>query len=249
MAFACETILLTTAAAQPTAAASASQGARSQFHAAAGDGEGSTQIVGRPDPLRLRAEPQFRPRPDSAAAAGRQAGEREHPRREPLDLRSQAPLAASAPSDARRQFPVHAADVLGDVGEGRGRGWASPDIPPAPVGAASARPRAARARSGSADGRNRPPAAPRPSPARCRRTRLCSPGARTSGGEPARRSQRLVVGSDLGVFAQHAVDGVKHLAHPRLGHRALDHHHQLRLVGRRAHQPPRAVFRPSRARR
>ena len=42
-------------------------------------------------------------------------------------------------------------------------------------------------------------------------------------------SNRLIVGADLGMGAQHAVNRLEHVAHARLRHRAFDHHHQLRL--------------------
>src|SRR5436190_15287043 len=60
---------------------------------------------------------------------------------------------------------------------------------------------------------------------------------------PARAlSNSLVIGAHLGVCAQHRVDSLEHVAHARLRRRALDHNHQLRLVGRCTHQTPGAVL-------
>ena len=52
-----------------------------------------------------------------------------------------------------------------------------------------------------------------------------------------RESDRLVVGTDLGVPAQNAVHRLEHLAHPCFRDRAFHHDDQLRLVRRGAHQP------------
>ena len=43
-------------------------------------------------------------------------------------------------------------------------------------------------------------------------------------------SNLLIVFADLGMGAQHAVHRLEHIAHPLLGDRAFDHHHELRLV-------------------
>src|SRR5262249_39656843 len=56
-----------------------------------------------------------------------------------------------------------------------------------------------------------------------------------------RTSNRLIVGADLAMRAQHALDRLEHVAHARLRHRALHPHHQLRLVGGGANEPPGAV--------
>src|SRR5689334_10213915 len=52
----------------------------------------------------------------------------------------------------------------------------------------------------------------------------------------------LVVGTGFRILAQHAVDGMEHLAHARLGDRALDHDDHFRLVGRRTDEAPGAVL-------
>ena len=57
-----------------------------------------------------------------------------------------------------------------------------------------------------------------------------------------RRSDRLVVGADLGVLPQDAVDGGKHRPHVGFRHRALDDDDELGLVRRGAHEPPGAVL-------
>src|SRR5439155_19181371 len=54
-------------------------------------------------------------------------------------------------------------------------------------------------------------------------------------------SNRLIVSADLAMRAQHAVDGLEHVAHARLRYRALHNDDELRLVGGGAHQSPRAV--------
>jgi hypothetical protein len=46
-----------------------------------------------------------------------------------------------------------------------------------------------------------------------------------------RCSNRLIVRADLGMRPQHGVERLEHVAHPCLRDRALDHDHQLRLVG------------------
>src|SRR5208282_702734 len=64
----------------------------------------------------------------------------------------------------------------------------------------------------------------------------------TCGGASIVLSDRLVVGADFRILAQDAVDRVEHVAHPRFRDRAFDDHHQLRLVGGRAHEAPRPVL-------
>ena len=44
-------------------------------------------------------------------------------------------------------------------------------------------------------------------------------------------SDLLIVLADFRMGAQHAIDRGEHVAHALLGHRALDDHHELRLVG------------------
>ena len=46
-----------------------------------------------------------------------------------------------------------------------------------------------------------------------------------------RPSDLLIVLADFGMGAQHRIHRLEHVAHALLGHRALDHHHQFRLVG------------------
>ncbi len=67
-----------------------------------------------------------------------------------------------------------------------------------------------------------------------------SPSDRHRAGDLARRRQlrregeraldRLIVLADVGMRAQHRIHRLEHVAHARLRHRALDHHHQLGLV-------------------
>src|SRR5262249_47619718 len=56
-----------------------------------------------------------------------------------------------------------------------------------------------------------------------RRTREKSSGRRLS--------NRLIISAHFQMWLQHAVDRMKPFSHARLGNRALDHDHNLRLVG------------------
>ena len=53
----------------------------------------------------------------------------------------------------------------------------------------------------------------------------CEPGGQ------AKQSNLLIIVPNLGMAAQHGIDGFEHVVHALLGDRAFDHDYQFRLVG------------------